>query len=54
MEGFDHDKFDAMLGLKEKNLASVSAIAFGYRGDDDAASRPKVRRDSKDVITWIK
>lgn len=54
MEGFEHDKFDKILGLKEKNLASVSAIAFGYRGQDPAADRPKVRRDSKDVITWIK
>ena len=54
MEGFDHDKFDEILGLKEQNLASVSAIGFGYRGDDEAATRPKVRRDSDDVITWLK
>ena len=54
MEGFDHDKFDEILGLKDMHLASVSAIAFGYRGDDPAADRPKVRRQDKDVITWIK
>lgn len=54
MTGFDHNKFDEILGLKQKNLASVSAIAFGYRGEDPAAERPKVRRDAKDVVTWIK
>ncbi len=54
MTGFDHDKFDEILGLSQKNLRSVSAIAFGYRGDDPAAERPKVRRDSDEVITWVK
>ena len=54
MEGFDHAKFDELLGLTEKNLASVFAVAFGYRGDDPAATRPKVRRAAEDVITVLK
>ena len=53
MTGFDHDKFDEILGLSQKNLRSVSAIAFGYRGDDPAAERPKVRRSFDDVVTRI-
>lgn len=53
MTGFDHDKFDEILGLTSKNLKSVSAIAFGYRGDDPAADRPKVRRTFDDVVTRI-
>lgn len=54
MEGFDHSKFDELLGLSEKNLASVYAVAFGYRGDDEAAARPKVRREASEVVTYVK
>ncbi len=53
MEGFDHDKFDEILGLKEKNLSSEYAIAFGYRLDDDAAARPKARQSMEEVLTRI-
>lgn len=54
MEGMDRAKVDEILGLSEKNLTSAYAIAFGYRGDDPAAERPKVRRGAEDVITYFK
>lgn len=53
MEGFESDKVDEILGLKEKNLKSVTMLALGYRGDDPASKRPKVRRDFNDVIEFI-
>lgn len=53
MEGFDHDKFDEILGLKAKNLSSEYAIAFGYRKDDDAAARPKARQSLDEVLTLM-
>ena len=51
MEGFDHNKFDEILGLKEMNLSSEYAIAFGYRLNDDAAQRPKARQTMDEVLT---
>lgn len=54
MEGFDAKQVDEILGLKEKNLASTSILAIGYRGVDEAASRPKVRRAFEEVIEIIK
>lgn len=51
MEGFDHDKFDEILGLTDRNLSSEYAIAFGYRKDDDAAERPKARQSLDEVLT---
>lgn len=53
MEGFDPQKVDEILGLKEKNLKSVTMLALGYRGDDPASKRPKVRRDFNDVIEFV-
>lgn len=54
MEGFDPKGVDEVLGLKEKNLTVATMIAFGYRGDDPAATRPKVRRTADEVIEYIK
>lgn len=54
MEGFNPDGVDAVLGLKEKNLHATSMIAFGYRGEDPMALRPKVRRDFNEVVEFIK
>lgn len=50
MEGFDSDKFDELLGLKEKNLKSVVLLALGYRDqeNDYLAKLEKVRRPLKD------
>ncbi len=53
MEGFSKEGFDQILGLTDRNLASVVAIGFGYRGDDSAAARPKVRRDFDDAVLVI-
>lgn len=53
MEGFQPDKIDEILGLKEKNLKSVTMLALGYRGEDPMAKLPKVRRDFDEVIEFI-
>ncbi len=54
MEGFMPDKVDKVLGLKEKNLKSITMLALGYRGEDPAALRPKVRRAFDEVIEFVK
>lgn len=54
MEGFSNEQVDAILGLKEKNLASTTILTLGHRGDDSAAKRPKVRRKFEDVVEFIK
>jgi len=53
MEGFIPEKVDEVLGLKEKNLKSATMLALGYRGDDPASSRPKVRREFDEVVEFI-
>jgi nitroreductase len=53
MEGFDANKVDKILGLKEKNLHAVTMLALGYRGDDMYATLPKVRREFNDVVTVV-
>lgn len=53
MEGFPPDKVDEILGLKEKNLKSITMIALGYRGSDPVSLRPKVRRDFDEVVEVI-
>ena len=53
MEGFDSNTVDEVLGLKEKNLKSLTMIAFGYRGEDPVSLRPKVRRSFEEVIEFI-
>lgn len=54
MEGFINKKVDEILGLKEKNLKSVTMLALGYRGEDPTSTRPKVRRDFDEVIEFVK
>ena len=55
MGGFNPAQVDEILGLKEKNLASVVLFAVGYRSADDAqAMRPKVRRTNEEVIEYVK
>ena len=54
MEGFDPHSVDEILGLKEKHLHATSMITFGYRGDDPATKKPKVRRDFNEVVEFIK
>lgn len=54
MEGFDPMAVDEILGLKEKNLTATVMLALGYRGEDASATRPKVRRDFEEVVTFVK
>lgn len=53
MEGFDANKVNEILGLKDKNLKVATMLALGYRGEDPVAKRPKTRRDFADVIEFI-
>jgi len=44
MEGFEGDKFDEILGLKEKGLTAVVIVPVGYRSaEDDTQHAAKVR-----------
>jgi len=54
MEGFDSAQVDEILDLKSKNLASVSMLALGYRGEDSYASLPKTRRPFEEVVEFLK
>lgn len=54
MEGFNPVEVDKILGLPEKHLASTTFLTFGHRGDDPAASQPKVRRDFDEVVEFVK
>lgn len=54
IEGFDPEKYDEMLKLKEKGLRSVLVLAVGYRAEDDFfSSLEKVRRGIDNVIIEI-
>jgi nitroreductase len=53
MEGFQPEKVDEILNLKEKNLKSITMLALGYRGEDPASSRPKIRRAFDEVVEFI-
>ena len=52
MEGFDPEKVDEILGLKEKGLRSVILLPLGYRQEegDWLVSLKKVRRTSSEFI----
>lgn len=51
MEGFEPEKYDTLLGLKEKGLQSVLVLPVGYRAEDDFfSSLKKVRRGLEEVI----
>ncbi|MBT8295111.1 MAG: nitroreductase family protein, partial [Gramella sp.] len=54
MEGFEPEKYDHFLNLKEKNLRSVLVLPVGYRAKDDMFSNlKKVRRPLEEVIIEI-
>lgn len=54
MEGFETEKVDAHLNLKEKNLKSILMLPIGYRSKDDMfAAFGKVRKPLDDVIIEI-
>ena len=54
MEGFDPEKYDTLLGLREKGLKSVLLLPIGYRASDDMfAEFKKVRKQvTESVITY--
>lgn len=54
MEGFQPDKYDEILGLKEKGLSAVVLATAGYRaaGDENAAFA-KSRFDVNDVVIRV-
>lgn len=51
MEGFNSEKFDEILHLKDKNLKSVLLLPVGYRAEDDFMRKlKKVRKPIKDAV----
>lgn len=51
MEGFDAAEFDAILGLKAKNLHVLAACAVGFRAESDKyAKSPKSRLPESEVV----
>jgi len=51
IEGFEPEKYDEFLQLKQKNLHSVVVLAVGYRAEDDMfANFKKVRRGVDEVV----
>ncbi|MFI8379986.1 NAD(P)H-dependent oxidoreductase [Leeuwenhoekiella sp. NPDC079379] len=51
MEGFEPQKYDELLKLKEYNLSSVLVMPVGYRAEDDMfADFKKVRRPQEETI----
>jgi nitroreductase len=56
MEGFDPEKVDEILGLKERGLRSVILLPLGYRAEegDWLKDLKKVRRSSDKFITEMK
>ena len=56
MEGFDAEKFDKVLNLKEKGLKSVVLLALGYRDEENdyMAKLKKVRLAIDEFATYVK
>jgi nitroreductase len=55
MEGFDPEKLDEVLQLKEKGLKSVVLLALGYRDEktDYLVDLKKVRREESELFTTL-
>ena len=54
MEGFNPEKFDEILGLKEKGLTTSVIAAVGYRAEDDVYSKMiKVRRPKDELFIHV-
>jgi nitroreductase len=55
MEGFNAEKFDEKLGLKDKGLRSVVLISLGYRDEknDFSAKLKKVRWPNDEFVKYI-
>lgn len=54
MEGIEPAKYDELLGLRNSGYATVSAVALGYRHDDDAFGRmKKVRKTAEELFLSV-
>ena len=54
MEGFDKEKFDEILGLKERNLTSACIGAVGFRSPEDTNQfLKKVRKPMEELFEII-
>ena len=55
MEGFDPAQVDAILGLTEKGLRSVTLLPLGYRAEegDWLLGQKKVRRELDRMVTEV-
>ncbi|MDD3035240.1 MAG: nitroreductase family protein, partial [Bacteroidales bacterium] len=54
MEGFDKEKFDEILGLKERNLTSACIGAVGFRSPEDKNQfLKKVRKPIEELFETI-
>ncbi|MEM7557013.1 MAG: NAD(P)H-dependent oxidoreductase [Cyanobacteria bacterium P01_A01_bin.84] len=54
MEGFVPDKYDEILGLKDKGYSTVVVCPVGYRSANDKyANMAKVRFETEDVVDYI-
>lgn len=52
--GFNSEKLDECLNLKEKNLSSVVIATIGYHSENDSnANRPKSRLNFDEIFTFI-
>lgn len=53
MEGFDAERIDEILGLKEKNLHASTMLALGFRGEDEYSKLPKTRKSFEEIVTIV-
>jgi nitroreductase len=54
MEGFDTEKFDNILGLKEKGLTTAAIATIGYRSEADKSQHaPKVRKNKTELFNRL-
>lgn len=54
MEGFEADKFDEILGLKEKGLTTAVVATIGYRSEEDQLQHAvKVRKRKEELFNRL-
>ncbi|MBI0005635.1 MULTISPECIES: oxygen-insensitive NAD(P)H nitroreductase [Gilliamella] len=54
VEGFDCEKMDEILNLKQKGLKSLVIATLGYRSENDGnAHRPKSRLPEEQIFTFL-
>ena len=54
MEGFEHEAYNEILGLTEKDLNAAVVLAIGYRSKEDGTQHlAKVRKSKEELFTHI-